>query len=113
MKKKLTIFGIVLLILLAGMNIVKILVENNEAQSPFVLRAVMQGEYKVGDSEWKPIVKGEHIPASEGEVILRGTLHMIFPDGEFVGPVKQNAQLALYFDHIAGSVYINGKNSCF
>lgn len=109
MKKKLTIFGIVLLILLAGMNIVKILVENNEAQSPFVLRAVMQGEYKVGDSEWKPIVKGEHIPASEGEVILRGTLHMIFPDGEFVGPVKQNAQLALYFDHIAGSVYINGE----
>ena len=113
MRKKLIAFGFFFLILLAGINIVKIICKDNQAQSAFAMHARMEGEYKVGHGEWRPIAEGEHIPAGEGEVVLRGTLHMTFPDGEIVGPVGENAQVVLYFDHIGGSVSINGEGTYF
>lgn len=109
MRKKLIAFGIVFLVMLAGINIVKIICKDNQAQTAFAMHALMEGEYKVGDGEWRPITDGEHIPACEGDVVLKGMLHVTFPDGEIVGPVDRNAQVALYFDHIGGSVYINGE----
>ena len=109
MRKKLIAFGFFFLILLAGINIVKIICKDNQAQTAFAMHALMEGEYKIGDGEWRPIAEGEHIPAGEGEVVLRGTLHMTFPDGEIVDHVGRNAQVALYFDHIGGSVYMNGE----
>ena len=71
MKKKLIAFGIAFLVLLAGINIVKIIYKDNQAQSAFALGAILEGEYKVGDGEWRPITEGEHISAGEGEVVLR------------------------------------------
>ncbi len=39
-------------------------------------------KYKIEDGEWHKIVKGEHIPATKGDVTLRGNFHMLAPDGE-------------------------------
>ena len=109
MKKKLVVLGIIFLIFLAGMNIIKTVYKDNQAESGLLLDVVMQGEYMVGDGEWQPIVKGQHIPTDKGEVVLRGTLQMAFPNGEIVAPVTQNGQLLLYFNHMSCSVHMNGE----
>lgn len=93
------------------MNIVKTIYKDKQAESGLLLDVVMEGEYKVGDGEWQPIIEGQHIPNNKGEVVLRGTLQMAFPNGEIVAPVSQDAQLLLYFDHMSSSVYINGKEA--
>ena len=49
------------------------------------LSAEFQGEYKVADGDWQPYVKGQHIPATQGDVTLRGNFHVYFPDGEYGG----------------------------
>lgn len=109
MKKKLIVFGIVFLILLAGMNIVKTIHKDNQAAGAFLLDVVLQGEYKVGDGEWQPIIQGQHIPTNKGDVIFRGTLQMAFPDGQIVAPVSKGDQMILYFNHVSCSVHINGE----
>ena len=109
MKKRLTVFGIILLIFLAGLNVAKTIYKDNQASSAFLLDVVLQGEYKAGDGEWQPIVQGQHIPANKGDVVLRGTLQTAFPDGEIVAPVSNGDQMILYFNHINCSVYINGE----
>lgn len=109
MKKKLIVFGIVFLVLLAGLNIVKTIHKDNQAAGAFLLDVVLLGEYKVGDGEWQPIVQGQHIPANKGEVVFRGSLQMAFPNGVIVDPVSKNDQMILYFNHVSCSVHINGK----
>lgn len=109
MKKKFIVLGVVLLIFLAGANIAKTIYKDNQAEGGFLLDVVMQGEYKIGDGEWQPIVEGQHIPSDNGEVVLRGILQMAFPNGEIVAPVSQDAQLLLYFNHMSGSVHMNGE----
>lgn len=110
MKRKLIVFGMFFLILLAGMNIVKTICKDNQATEGFLLDVVMQGEYKVGNGEWQPIMQGQHIPANQGEVIFRGILQMAFPDGEIVAPVSNGDQMILYFNHVGCSVHINGED---
>ena len=110
MKKfKLSVAGIILLILLAIMNIGLTIYNDNQAMPAFVFRASFLGEYRVGDGPWKSIVKGEHIPSTKGTVQLRGTLHKSLPDGEIFGPVENGELVALYFDHLAASVFVNGE----
>lgn len=109
MKKRWIIFGIIFLVLLAGLNIAKTIYKDNQASGAFLLDAVLQGEYKVGDGEWQPIVQGQHIPANKGDVVFCGTLQMAFPDGEIVAPVSKGDQMILYFNHISCSVHIKGE----
>ena len=111
MKKKLIVFGIVFLLLLAGMNIGKTIYKDNQAAGAFLLDVVLQGEYKIGDGEWQPIVQGQHIPANKGDVVFRGTLQKAFPDGEIVAPVGNGDQMILYFNHVSCSVYVNGEEA--
>ena len=111
MKKKLIVFGIVFLLLLAGMNIGKTIYKDNQAAGAFLLDVVLQGEYKIGDGEWQPIVQGQHIPANKGDVVFRGTLQKSFPDGEIVAPVGNGDQMILYFNHVSCSVYVNGEEA--
>ena len=111
MKKKLIVFGIVFLLLLAGMNIGKTIYKDNQAAGAFLLDVILQGEYKIGDGEWQPIVQGQHIPANKGDVVFRGTLQKAFPDGEIVAPVGNGDQMILYFNHVSCSVYVNGEEA--
>lgn len=62
-----------------------------------------QGEYKIGDGPWLPIVEGEHIPSTKGDVTLRGLFQMFSPgDGAFLGYVPVGQTVSLYFNHIGG-----------
>ena len=111
MKKKLIVFEIVFLLLLAGMNIGKTIFKDNQAAGAFLLDVVLQGEYKIGDGEWQPIVQGQYIPANKGDVVFRGTLQKAFPDGEIVASVGNGDQMILYFNHLSCSVYVNGEEA--
>lgn len=104
MRKKLMALGIIFLVLIAGINVTKTIIQDNQAIDAFLLHVTLQGEYKIGDGEWKPIVAGEHISAGKGDVTLRGSLHMAFPNGEIVAPVSQNSSVVFFLDHLGGSV---------
>ena len=52
----------------------------NQALNAFYLSAQFQGEYKVADGDWKPYVKGKHIPADKGEVTLKGKFQLLDPN---------------------------------
>jgi hypothetical protein len=58
------------------------------------------GEYRIADGEWQKIVKGEHIPSTKGDVTLRGNLHMLDPEGGYVGIYRGDLPIAFYTDHI-------------
>ena len=109
MKKRLVTLGIIILVLISGLNIAKTILQDNQAEDALLLHVTLQGEYKIDDGEWKSIVAGEHISARKGDVALRGTLHMAFPNGEIVAPVSQNAMVALFLNHLGGSVHVNGQ----
>ena len=75
------------------------------------------GEYRIGDSEWQKIEKGEHISSTKGDVTLRGKFHELTPDGEYVGvyyigryPEEEGEELpiALYINHINLTFHIDG-----
>ena len=58
------------------------------------------GEYRIGDGQWQPIVEGEHIPSTKGDVTLRGNFHMLTPSGQYIGVFKGTEDIAFYTDHI-------------
>ena len=98
----------VALILLAGLALLVACRGTTEAASAMTLNVSFQGEYKIGDGQWQPIVKGKHIPATKGDVTLRGFFQCELQNGEVIGPVEQGGQIAIYFNHIGGEIYLNG-----
>jgi hypothetical protein len=56
-----------------------------QATNALVAQIYFDGEYRIGDGEPQKIVKGRHIPSTEGDVTLRGNFHMLTPYGEYVG----------------------------
>ena len=99
-KLHLQIVGVLLLFLLAAF----LLWFNNfislQADPALIAQVYFDGEYRVADGEWQPIVEGEHIPATKGDVTLRGNFHMLTPDGEYVGIYRGDEPIAFYIDHI-------------
>ena len=81
----------------------------NQAMNAMYLSAEFRGQYKIGNGEWRPYSKGEHIPADKGDVTLKGNFQMFVPNtGEVVGPASEGTVLAFYFNHIGGEVSENG-----
>ena len=103
------IAGILALILLA----VFLLWFNNsrsmQAESALIAQVYFDGEYRIEEGDWHKIVKGEHIPATKGDVTLRGNFHMLAPDGEYVGVFRGDVPIALYTDHINLTFYEVGR----
>ena len=104
-KLHLQLAGVLLLVLLA----VFLLWHNNntssQAQSAIMARVYFDGEYSIDGGEWNKIVKGEHISATQGDVILRGNFHMLAPDGEYVGIYRGDLPVAFYTNHINLTFY--------
>ena len=83
----------------------------SQAMNALYLSAEFNGEYKVADGDWKPYVKGEHIPANKGDVTLKGHFLLFAPiTGEFVGKASEGTLLAFYFNHIGGEVSEGGES---
>ena len=81
-----------------------------QAVSARAASVYFDGEYRIGDGEWQPIKEGEHIPASKGDVTLRGNFHTTTPDGEYIGIFSGGAPLAFYTDHISLTFVSGGRS---
>ena len=111
-KSHLQVIGVFLLILFAAL----LLWFNNstsmQAEPALIAQVYFDGEYRIEDGPWQKIVKGEHIPATQGDVTLRGNFHMLTPNGEYVGVYRGDIPIAFYTDHIS-LTFFEGENEPF
>ena len=73
---------------------------SRQALPALVAQVYFDGEYQIEDGEWHKIVEGEHIPATQGDVTMRGNFHMLTPDGEYVGIYRGDMPIAFCVNHI-------------
>ena len=100
-KSYLQIAGIVLLLSLAAFFLWFNNSRSMQAEPSLIGSVYFDGKYRIGDGEWHEIVKGEHIPSTEGDVItLRGNFHMLNPEGEDEGVYRYEIPIAFFLDHI-------------
>ena len=85
---------------------------SNQAMPAMVAGVYFDGEYRIADGQWQKIEKGKHISSTEGDVTLRGTFHLVAPDGEYVGVYTDSIPIALYTNHINLTFY-EGENEPF
>lgn len=93
--------GILLLVVLAVAMLWFNNVHSTQAISALVAQVRFYGEYRIGDGQWQEIEESHHIPATKGDVTLRGNFHMLTPDGEYVGIYSGDIPVALYTNHIS------------
>ena len=108
-KTTLPIAGTILVILLAALLLWHGNVNSKQAAGALMAQVRFLGEYRIADASWQTIVEGEHIPATKGDVTLRGNFHLFAPDGEYVGIYTGEIPIALYVDHINLTFY-EGEN---
>lgn len=105
----LTTAGVLLLLLTAVILLWHGNTTSNQAEPALIAQVYFDGEYRIANGDWQEIIKGNHIPATKGDVTLRGNFHMLTPDGEYVGIYSGDTPIALYTDHINLTFY-EGKN---
>lgn len=108
----LQVAGILLLIIFAALMMWFNHVSSTQAISATVAKVRFYGEYRIGDRQWQEITEGQHIPATKGDVTLRGNFHMLTPDGEYVGVYRGELPVAFYSNHISLTIY-EGSNEPF
>ena len=101
----LPVAGILLLIILAVLMLWFNNANSNQAIGATAARVRFDGEYLIGDGQWQTIEEGKHIPATKGDVTLRGNFHLFSPGGEYIGLFSGNTPIAFYTDHISLTFY--------
>lgn len=87
---------------------------SKQSAAPVFADISFQGEYKIGDGEWKEIKKGEHISSTQGDVTLRGIFQMHDPTTKkVVGTVSPQTSISLYLNHIGGYVILPGGGKIY
>ena len=107
--KKLQVAGILLLLSLVALQLWFNNIRSTQAVSAMVAQVRFYGDYRVGDGPWQPIVEGQHISSTQGDVTLRGNFHMLAPDGEYMGIYSGDLPIAFYTNHIGLTVYEKEK----
>ena len=107
--KHLQVIGVIGILLFAVLLLWRGNATSNQAVPALVAKVYFDGEYRIADGPWLDIVEGEHIPATKGDVTLRGNFHMLTPDGEYIGIYSGDMPIALYTDHINLTFY-EGEN---
>ena len=97
----LQVAGVLLLILLAALLLLFNRINSSQAISAIVAQVRFYGEYRIGEGQWQEIAEGRHIPATKGDVTLRGNFHMLTPDGEYIGVYRGELPVAFYSNHIS------------
>jgi hypothetical protein len=64
--------GILLLLLLSALLLWFNSVNSSQAVGAIAAQVRFEGEYRIKDGQWEKIIEGQHIPATKGDVILRG-----------------------------------------
>ena len=101
----LKVIGVVFILLLAVVLLWHGNATSNQALPALIAQVYFDGEYRIADGPWQEIVEGKHIPATKGDVTLRGNFHMLTPDGEYIGIYSGDMPIALYTDHINLTFY--------
>ena len=101
--------GVLILLLIAVSLLWYSNTNSYQATSAMVAQVRFWGEYRIGDGPWQEIVEGQHIPATKGDVTLRGNFHMLAPDGEYVGIYSGDLPIAFYCNHINLTLYEKNK----
>ena len=97
---RMQVTGILLLIFLAVLLLWFNNINNTQATSAISAKVRFYGEYRIGDGQWQSITEGKHIPATKGDVTLRGNFHMLAPDGEYICVYRGDTPIAFYTNHI-------------
>ena len=105
----LKIVGVMLILLIAVLHLWHGNATSNQAIPALVAQVYFDGEYRIADGPWQEIVEGQHIPATKGDVTLRGNFHTLTPDGEYIGIYSDDMPIALYTDHIR-LTFFEGEN---
>ena len=108
-KIPLQIAGIIVLFLAAAFLLWYNHTNSYQATRAFTIPIRFEGEYRIGDGPWQPVTEGQHIPATKGDVTLRGNLHKYLPDGEYLGIYDGELPVAFYTDHIGLTIWEAGK----
>ena len=99
-KSHLLIAGVVLLILFFVSLLWLSDSASVQAELPLSIEVYFEGEYRVADGPWMTYVEGEHIPATKGDVTLRGNLYKRY-EGENLGIYNnEDMPVAFYANHI-------------
>ena len=106
---RLQVAGILLLSLLAVLLMWFNHIHSTQSASAIAAQVRFYGEYRIGDGQWQEIVEGQHIPATKGDVTLRGNFHMLAPDGEYVGVYRGELPIAFYSNHVSLTVCEGGN----
>ena len=104
-KSYLHLAGILVLLSLAALLLWYTNANSTQALSAMVAQVRFYGEYRIENGEWQEIVEDQHIPATKGDVTLRGNFHMLTPDGNYVGIYSGGMPIAFYTDHISLTFY--------
>lgn len=100
-KQKLIFASVILFFVLSCALLANAVLNNSQADWAIVPDIRLVGEYKIGDGEWKPIVEGEHISATKGDVMLKGVLKICDPEtNDFFGTVASGSLMYFTFNHI-------------
>ena len=105
----LPVIGVTLVLLLAVLLLWWGNATSSQAFPALVAQVYFDGEYRIENGPWQPIQKGKHIPATQGDVTLRGNFHLLTPDGEYIGIYTDVLPIALYTDHISLTFYESGN----
>ncbi len=108
-KSYLQVSGILLLFLLAALLLWFHNVNNNQAVGASVAQVRFEGEYRIKDGHWQKVMEGQHIPATKGDVTLRGKFHLFSPDGDYIGLLDKDTRIAFYTNHI-NLIFCEGEN---
>ena len=99
-KSQIQTAGILLLILLAA--VLLWFGNYTSMQAGFTMRIELyfEGQYRIADGPWQEYVPGQHIPATQGDVTLRGNLYKRC-EGENLGIYnEEDLPAAFYTNHI-------------
>jgi hypothetical protein len=108
----LQVIGAIFILLLALLLLWRGNATSNQAVPALVAQVYFDGEYRISDGPWQQIVEGKHIPATKGDVTLRGNFHMLTPDGQYIGIYSGDTPIAFYANHINLTV-LEGENEPF
>ena len=105
-RSHLQIVGVLLLISLAAILLWFNVTTSFQSVLSQVPQVYFEGQYRVDGGDWHDIVEGEHIPATKGDVILRGNFyfHLKIFDEEITG-IYRDLPIMFYLDHIYVTVY--------
>ena len=106
-KSYLPIYGIIFLIVVAAFVLWFNDFNSTQATGAIAASVCFEGEYRVDDGEWLPVVEGKHISSTKGDVTLKGKFYFMF-EGQRVNDFAGRVLVAFYTNHIGLSIHEAG-----